>query len=628
MSYLVLARKYRPSTFAEVVGQEHVTRTLANAFAAGRVHHAFLFCGPRGCGKTTLARIVGKALNCLQRKGAEPCGACDACKSIQNGSATDYQEMDGASNRGIDAIRELTEAVRYQPAVLKKKVYVIDEVHMLTTEAFNALLKTLEEPPPHVTFVLATTEPHKLPNTILSRCQRYDFKLVPASRLGQHVASIFKQEKLAIEPAATSLIVRESGGSVRDALSLCDQLISFVGDATITERHVAEVLGVADRTLTRTLVQALAAGDAGTALGAVESAIERGVDEVQLARAIVRYLRDLSVLQVAPERLELVDASDEERAELAAEAKRLDRSRTMQMFDRMLRCCDELGKTLQPRLVLDCALIDVATVEPLVPLGDLIERLGEIEARIAGKGGRVAARPAGGGGGGSDAMRSTAKGANPAPARPPASAAPAPQAPQAPGAPTPVPAPPPKQSAAPELRQTTHDRSAPVAMAPSVASGPVPAIETAATGSGPTKLPEGEAEIHRAWDAVLAELEARRKVIASGYCEHARVLKWTTDELELGFAPDFHQFGEQLREKDHADAIREVLKDKFGHAPKLSVRLLEESETGSSRSLQEATRASTTAERGKREAEAREHPMTKHVIQTFGGHIKEIKTDV
>src|SRR5207302_1361128 len=259
-----------------------------------RVHHAFLFCGPRGCGKTTLARIVGKALNCVNGPTAQPCGVCSACESIGNGSAVDYQEMDGASNRGIDAIRELTEAVRYQPAVLRKKVYVIDEVHMLTTEAFNALLKTLEEPPPHVTFVLATTEPHKLPNTILSRCQRYDFKLVPASRLAQHIAAIFGKEQLAIEAGAISLIVRESGGSVRDALSLADQIISYVGSATITERHVAEVLGVADRSLTRTMVRALAAGDPGVALAAVESASERGVDEVQLARAIVRYLRALA----------------------------------------------------------------------------------------------------------------------------------------------------------------------------------------------------------------------------------------------------------------------------------------------------------------------------------------------
>ena len=190
MSYLVLARKYRPQTFSEVVGQEHVTRTLANAFAQGRVHHAFLFCGPRGCGKTTTARILGKALNCERGPTAEPCGTCQACTSISDGSAVDYFEMDGASNRGIDAIRELPDAVRYQPAVLRKKVYVIDEVHMLTTEAFNALLKTLEEPPPHVNFVLATTEPHKVPNTILSRCQRYDFKLVPSARLAEHLSSI------------------------------------------------------------------------------------------------------------------------------------------------------------------------------------------------------------------------------------------------------------------------------------------------------------------------------------------------------------------------------------------------------------------------------------------------------
>src|SRR6185503_4875279 len=205
-----------------------------------------------------------------------------------------------------------------------------------------------------------------------------------------------KQEKLSIDAGsagAISLVVRESGGSVRDALSLCDQIISYVGDVTMTERHVAEVLGVADRSLTRTLVKSLASGDAGVALAAVESAIERGVDEVQLARAIVRYLRDLAVLQVAPDRPELVDASDEERAELVAEAGQIDRTRVTQMFDRMLRCCDELGKTLQPRLVLDCALINIATIEPLVPLGDLIDRLGDLEARLAKGGGPRPASP-------------------------------------------------------------------------------------------------------------------------------------------------------------------------------------------------------------------------------------------
>jgi DNA polymerase-3 subunit gamma/tau len=624
VSYLVLARKYRPTTFSEVVGQEHVTRTLGNAFATNRVHHAFLFCGPRGCGKTTLARIVGKALACEHGPTAEPCGTCSACVSIGNGSAVDYQEMDGASNRGIDSIRELTEAVRYQPAVLRKKIYVIDEVHMLTTEAFNALLKTLEEPPPHVTFVLATTEPHKLPNTILSRCQRYDFKLVPASRLAQHLTKIFAAEQLPIEAGAVGLLVRESGGSVRDALSLSDQIISFVGAETITEKQVAEVLGVADRTLTRTLVRAIADGDAGTALGAVESAIERGVDEVQLARAIVRYLRDLSVLQVAPDRTELVDASDEERAALAGEAKAIDRTRTTQMFERMLRCCDELGKTLQPRLVLDCALIDIATIEPLVPLGDLIDRLGELEQRIA-RGGMST-----GGGGG---------------ARPPAPVAPRTPVPvvtAVKAAPVmavpvvPVPTPPPSMS--PSTVQTFTSPSpspstttvAAVSMQP---SGPVPAAHKGAAGSGPQlSTPKDAATALETWNQFLGILETRRKFSLLGYYEPARVMKWSTDEIELGFPVDVHHMGEMAADRSTVEELRSVLRE-LGQPVKVTVRMLDERESASvgpnaARSILETTREQKFAERNRREAEAREHPITKHVLQTFGAQIKEIKTDV
>jgi len=641
MAYLVLARKYRPATFSEVVGQEHVTRTLANAFASGRVHHAFLFCGPRGVGKTTLARILGKALNCEQGPTAEPCGVCQACVSIAVGNAVDYYEMDGASNRGIDSIRELTEAVRYQPAMLRKKVYVIDEVHMLTTEAFNALLKTLEEPPPHVTFILATTEPHKVPVTILSRCQRYDFKLVPSARLHAHLTRVFAAEGLTAEPAALSLIVRESGGSARDALSLSDQVISFVGKNEIRETEVADVLGVADRALTRSIVGALTAGDAATALETIERAVTRGVDETQLARAIVRYLRDLAVLQAAPKSLELVDASDDERVALAAEAKLLDRGHVTQMFERMLRACDDLGKTMQPRLVLDLALIDVATTEPLVPLGDLIDRLGDLERRIGAGGGS-----SGSGGGGARPAPSRSAPA-PAPSGParglrteaPERAAPRATDPIPPRVPAPSDQPPPPPDAAIVERATERvpERIAPPP-APSKPAATMPPPVKVPAGDAPAKLsaivvetalPFANLSIEQRWNAVLDALEHKRRFGTLGHYQHARVLSWANDTVEVGFGNDY-EMSEMARQADQIETVRQALRELAGRAIAMTVRLLNAAESAATpvRSTVEETRSKAHEEKQKREREAREHPMTRLVLETFGAQIKEIKTDV
>ncbi len=631
MAYLVLARKYRPQTFAEIVGQSHVTRTLANAFSQDRVHHAFLFCGPRGVGKTTAARVLAKALNCEKGPTAEPCGECSACVTITGGSAVDYFEMDGASNRGIDSIRELTDAVRYQPAVLRKKVYVIDEVHMLTTEAFNALLKTLEEPPPHVTFIMATTEPHKVPNTILSRCQRFDFKLVPSSALTAHLTEVFAKEKIEIEPGAVSLLARESGGSVRDALSLADQVISYVGDERIGEAKAADVLGVADRSLTRKLVAALSTGDVQTALVEVDTASARGVDEVQISRAIARHLCDLAVIQKVASAEGLIDASADELAALAAEAKQIESSRLRQMFDRMMRACDDLGESQQPRLILDFALIDLAAQEPVLPLGDLIERLGDLEQSLVGssrsaKGGSPSGGANRGTGGASaaNAVKSSETSTRASAAQAPVQAAPVQAAPAVSEAPMvaaelpPIPAPdspPPPQPSVPT----------PAIMPPSPDDDPIVAVS-------PPKAPieTGQNDMLAAWERIIVALENDRKLALAGLYQNAKVLSLTDERIEVGF-PEGLMSAEVAAEADKVAQMTAFLSEQRGREVGFSVRLLSGAEierSPNAKSIVEAAHETKQAEKGRRETEARAHPITKTVLDTFGAQIKEIKTDV
>ncbi|HSO94179.1 MAG TPA: DNA polymerase III subunit gamma/tau, partial [Candidatus Dormibacteraeota bacterium] len=269
MAYQTLYLKYRSQHFGELVGQDAIAQTLKNAVEQGRVAHAYLFSGVRGTGKTSTARILAKAINCLDRKGAEPCGVCANCVEIGTGAAVDLVEIDAASNRGIDEIRDLRERVKYLPASLKVKVYIIDEAHMLTTEAFNALLKTLEEPPAHVTFVLATTEPHKIPLTVASRCQRFDFRRIETGAVAAHLASIVSAEGVRVDPQSLALLARLARGSMRDGITLLDQLISQGGDE-LTVGKTRELLGLADPD---TLVQLLAyatSGDAARTLGELQ----------------------------------------------------------------------------------------------------------------------------------------------------------------------------------------------------------------------------------------------------------------------------------------------------------------------------------------------------------------------
>lgn len=297
MSYLALYRKHRPQRFSEMVGQEHVVTTLQNALASGRVSHAYLFCGSRGTGKTTMAKLLAKALNCLDLKAGEPCNACAHCQRIDDQSFMDILEIDAASNRGIDEIRELREKIKLSPAEGSYKVYIIDEVHMLTTEAFNALLKTLEEPPAHAVFILATTEPHRLPLTILSRCQRYDFHRIKVEDIQSRLKEVLALQNKEADPEALALIAKMAAGGMRDALGMLDQCLTST-EGPLEARQVAKIIGVADDDFLYDWVEHLRAADVSRALLSLQGALEEGKQSGQLLKGLIQYFRNLLVLQM------------------------------------------------------------------------------------------------------------------------------------------------------------------------------------------------------------------------------------------------------------------------------------------------------------------------------------------
>ena len=387
MSYLVLARKWRPQTFEEVVGQKPITQALQNAIATQRVAHAYLFAGARGVGKTSVARILAKGLNCQEGPTDHPCDHCSFCHEIREGISVDVLEIDGASNRGINEIRELRENVKYLPSKSKHKVYIIDEVHMLTPEAFNALLKTLEEPPPHVIFVFATTEPHKIPLTILSRCQRYDFKRIPLASIVGQLQKIATEEGVEISDQSLHLIAREAEGSMRDAQSLLDQVLSFCGQK-VSDEGVIEVLGIIDRKILQDAIRALADGDKARLLQIAEEVHRFGYDIKEFCGELAKLLRDLLVLKVCPEasgeHSGLIDLPADEVRELFLQAEKLSLEEIHSLFRSLLAAHDEAARSAFPRLVLEMTLARVARRKPILSVEEVLERLRAMEERLGG----------------------------------------------------------------------------------------------------------------------------------------------------------------------------------------------------------------------------------------------------
>src|SRR5580658_8684327 len=598
MSYKVIARKYRPQTFSEIVGQQHVTRTLANALGSSRVAHAYIFSGVRGVGKTTTARILAKALNCASGPTANPDNTCDSCREISAGTSLDVLEIDAASNRGIDQIRELREMVRYAPASSRYKVVILDEAHQLTGEASNALLKTLEEPPERVVFILATTRAEDLSETIKSRAQLFQFRSLTFKEIAEEIERIARAENLQIEPGAVAVLARAAEGSLRDGLSLLEQAISYSGE-TVTDAQVRELLGVVAESVLDELVEAIATQSAERALGLVHRLFGEGQNLQHFCREAIRHFRNLLVSLVCGANSELVAAPAEERARLAEQAGKFSEEDLTRFFNILLITDDDLRRKPDPRLHLELGLLKLVNAQRLAPLEEVLADL---------RGGNVGTKtPAPLSGAPPRAMSATQSASGSASLTPGRESI---KADAAPAAAATVSTASEKLSAGPASGPAVSGSSAratsPFSAGP-VSSGPVPAspprIVARAAGDAAGGLASAQVE------AIKAALQGQKFLWSM--VEH--VTRWEIEggELHLFFPSESRSLAEMLQARDPMERLRTVLNQVVGRPLRVCVKL-------------ESGRAS--AVRGSElRARFEEDPIVRAMLEKFGGQISKVK---
>jgi DNA polymerase III subunit gamma/tau len=530
VAHVSLYRKYRPQTFAEVVGQDHVTTTLSGAVTEDRLHHAYLFTGPRGTGKTSTARILAKAVNCVEGPTPTPCNACDQCRAITSGSSVDVIEIDAASHGGVDDVRDLRDRVAFAPASARRKVYIVDECHMLSTAGWNAFLKTVEEPPGHVLFVFATTEPHKVLDTILSRTQRFDFKRVPAGVLADHVRSLAAAEGLTLDAGAVDLVVRAGDGSVRDTLSVLDQVVAFTG-TTVGVDDVAEVLGAVPADLLAQMAELIASGDAAGLAVLVGLLSEQGQDLRQFAREAVEHLRRLLLLQVAPD-AGLVDATPDQLAALQRQAGRLGRIELLRAVELLAEAQAQMRRG-NTRLPLEVALFKAALPESSADHAALAARMDRLE-RLGATGASTAAAPAA---------------PQPEPEPEPVPAAPNPE-------PTPEPVP---------AAQNPEPEPVPVTRQPEPEPAPPAPVLSGPEASGP----EADFDLlQRSWPAIMEGVKAR-KIRFHALLTMARPAALADGTLVLAFRPGYGLHAEQCGGEAGREVIIGAVEEVLGISPRL-----------------------------------------------------------